>query len=478
MPIPKPKDNETQQEFVSRFMSNNEMEKEYPNNDQRLAVAFQKWRDRNKKDDSEELETKKYESINFKPTKQMAQAADKGLKMRKKQPPSNRGGTEVGLARARQLVNRQELSPDIVKRMYSFFSRHEVDKQSDSWKKGNSKGEQAWLLWGGDSGYAWSKRIVDKMNKEDSKKDGDILSIEYKSIEFEIKAIDEQGNFKGIASPYGNVDLGNDRVNKSINKRNANKKVVYLWQHDKENPIGKVKLIPTDTCMMIEGKLFLGKTDGTPNVPKAYVAYECMKNGVIKNSIGYKVMPNGAEYDSKGVRNLNDIDIKEVSAVTFPMNPKANITEVKEEGEKVDNIESKAMSMMDMMKVKDARQNMYKLMDAFNSSNRMAMQDPDMTAEQKINMIKQNAMLFATEYPKYAEMYINSMQGKDFDDEIETKAGMDMGMMQKGYTMVKEGYNMMNKAYNGMMKKKSSGDDFEFKSMLTSIDEKMKGSDF
>lgn len=96
----------------------------------------------------------------YKPTEAMASAARRGLKMRESQPPSNRGGTAVGLARARQLVNRENLSLDTVKRMYSFFSRHEVDKQSDSWKEGNSKGEQAWLLWGGDAGFSWSRRIV------------------------------------------------------------------------------------------------------------------------------------------------------------------------------------------------------------------------------------------------------------------------------------------------------------------------------
>ena len=430
------------------------------------------------KKSSDNIETKKYDNINFKPTNKMSQAAKRGLEMRKKQPPSNRGGTEVGLARARQLVNKETLSPDTVKRMYSFFSRHEVDKQSDSWKKGNSKGEQAWLLWGGDAGYAWSKRIVEQMDNEDNKKEGGDLALEYKAIEFEIKAIDEQGNFKGIASPYGNVDLGNDRVNNSINTRNANKEVVYLWQHDKKEPIGKVRLIPEDTCMMIEGKLFLGKTNGIVNVPNAYKAYECMKNGIIKNSIGYKVMPGGYEHDSKGVRNLNDIDIMEVSAVTFPMNEKANITEVKGEGEPLKNVETKAMSMMDMMKVRDYKDSMYKIMDAFNESNRMAMEDDSMTAQQKIDMIKQNAMMFATEYPKYAEMYITSMQGKDMDVELETKAGRDMDMMTKGYGMIKEGYTMMDKAYRMMNKGKKSDDSQEIKSMLKNISNKMmKGSE-
>lgn len=85
--------------------------------------------------------------------------------MRDEQPDSNKGMTPVGLARANQLINRENLSLETVKRMYSFFSQHEVDKQSESWKKGNSKGEQGWGGWGGNAGYAWSKKIVESLEE-------------------------------------------------------------------------------------------------------------------------------------------------------------------------------------------------------------------------------------------------------------------------------------------------------------------------
>ena len=111
----------------------------------------------------------KYDHIDFKPTESMAKAAQRGLDMRDKQSDSNKGMTGVGLARARQLISRETLSPETVKRMYSFFSRHEVDKQSESWKKGESKGEQAWLGWGGDAGFSWSKKIVKQMESADKK---------------------------------------------------------------------------------------------------------------------------------------------------------------------------------------------------------------------------------------------------------------------------------------------------------------------
>lgn len=100
----------------------------------------------------------------YKPTKEMANNAKRGLEMRDKQPKSNKGMTAVGLARANQLINREELSLETVKRMYSFFSRHEVDKKSKSWREGNSKAEQGWLGWGGDSGYRWSKSIIESLD--------------------------------------------------------------------------------------------------------------------------------------------------------------------------------------------------------------------------------------------------------------------------------------------------------------------------
>jgi hypothetical protein len=96
------------------------------------------------------------ESLDLKPTESMASNAARGLELRRK---FGRGGTAVGVARARDLSNRTELSPDTVLRMYSFFSRHEVDKQGKDWDNAErpSNGKIAWLLWGGDSGYSWAK---------------------------------------------------------------------------------------------------------------------------------------------------------------------------------------------------------------------------------------------------------------------------------------------------------------------------------
>lgn len=95
----------------------------------------------------------------FTPTLKMAANAKRGLRLRER---FNRGGTEVGVGRARQLAAREELGPADVKSMHSYFARHAVDKKTRSHQWGSSEdpsaGYIAWLLWGGDEGEAWAAR--------------------------------------------------------------------------------------------------------------------------------------------------------------------------------------------------------------------------------------------------------------------------------------------------------------------------------
>lgn len=142
---------------------------------------------------------KKYENINFTPPSSVAKAAARGLELRAKQTPSNRGGTAVGMARANQLKNRTKLSPSTVKRMYSFFSRHEVDKKGKGFRTGTpgypSKGVQAWLLWGGDAGFSWSRKVVNQMKRADTKKMSLVFAIEESKDETVRKQVVYAGRF-------------------------------------------------------------------------------------------------------------------------------------------------------------------------------------------------------------------------------------------------------------------------------------------
>jgi len=96
--------------------------------------------------------------INLKPTDGMRTEAQRYKDWKKE---GRAGGTQVAAVRATQILSGSELSPDVVVRMFSFFSRHEVDKKAEGFspsEKGYpSKGRVAWAAWGGDAGFSWSR---------------------------------------------------------------------------------------------------------------------------------------------------------------------------------------------------------------------------------------------------------------------------------------------------------------------------------
>lgn len=103
------------------------------------------------------------EKTGYKPTSGMQSAARRAIKL-KEQGKAKGAGTAVGWTRAGQLARGETLSLSTVKRMYSFFSRHEVDKKGKDWDNAEnpSNGKIMWLAWGGDAGYSWSRKIVER----------------------------------------------------------------------------------------------------------------------------------------------------------------------------------------------------------------------------------------------------------------------------------------------------------------------------
>ena len=114
------------------------------------------------------IELAKYDGIDFTPPEGAREAAKRALDVRETKPPSQRGMTPVGIARARDLQNGVKLSPDTVRRMKAFFDRHEVDKKGATFGE-QGKGWQAWNGWGGDAGYAWARKVVAQMESKDNK---------------------------------------------------------------------------------------------------------------------------------------------------------------------------------------------------------------------------------------------------------------------------------------------------------------------
>ena len=99
----------------------------------------------------------------YKPTSGMQSAARRAIKL-KEQGKAKGAGTAVGWTRAGQLARGEILSLSTVKRMYSYFSRHEVDKKGKDWDNAESpsNGKIMWLAWGGDAGFSWSRKIVER----------------------------------------------------------------------------------------------------------------------------------------------------------------------------------------------------------------------------------------------------------------------------------------------------------------------------
>jgi hypothetical protein len=98
----------------------------------------------------------------FVPNKEISSAAEHGLKLREE---FNKGGTDVGVKRAKQLVDQDYLSIKDIKSIYSYFARHTIDKKAKDFgnEKNPSKGYIAWLLWGGDACEKWVKKIHDEL---------------------------------------------------------------------------------------------------------------------------------------------------------------------------------------------------------------------------------------------------------------------------------------------------------------------------
>jgi hypothetical protein len=106
------------------------------------------------------------DDVDTAPTDGMVEEAERGLAWRREH---GRGGTAVGVARARDIAGRRNLSPDTVRRMASYFARHAVDKRGAGWSPGEdgypSAGRIAWALWGGDAGESWASKVTGQLDR-------------------------------------------------------------------------------------------------------------------------------------------------------------------------------------------------------------------------------------------------------------------------------------------------------------------------
>ena len=254
--------------------------------------------------------------IDLKPTDSMAAEAKRGLEWRKE---FNRGGTEVGVARARDLSNRKTLSPSTVKRMHSYFSRHEVDKQGQGFSPGEdgypSAGRIAWALWGGDPGQSWARKKAGQIAREEDKSMNKIFNL---TSVFKAQS-DDDGTIKiqGYAST-NDTDRAGDVIEKDAwlqgGLDNFKNNPILLFNHDYNSPIGKATgLEVTDRGLKIDG--IISKSAGK--------IADMVKEGILGAfSVGFRVKDADYIEETDGLR-IKDAELFEVSVVSVPANQSA-----------------------------------------------------------------------------------------------------------------------------------------------------------
>ena len=156
------------------------------------------------------------------------------------------------------------------------------------------------------------------------------MDTKHLDLSFEVKEITDEGKFEGYASTHYNVDRGGDRVEQGAFDRSLarykarNQMPKLLWQHDPSKVCGVWdEMYQDDNGLFVKGRLLketqLGKE-----------THVLMRAGAIDSmSIGYRTLDADFEGEDAETRVLKELDLMEVSIVTFPMNPEARVTAVK-----------------------------------------------------------------------------------------------------------------------------------------------------
>lgn len=253
------------------------------------------------------------------------------------------GVTEKTKREAR-LMSRGEISDDKVIRMRAWFERHESDLDSpaaDEFLDGESdvmtKGQVAWLLWGGDidkenkmRARDWAAKQVEAIREEEEESYQEKRSAEMQRLTkaFDLKASEESletGVFEGYASVFNNVDRVGDMVVKGAFKKTIedNNGIIKL-QYNHKDTIGIATIEEDDKGLKVKAAINL-------EVQRGREVHSLIKQGAIeKMSFAYDVLEEEkALKDGKQIFKLKELRVYEVSAVDFPANEAAEITAVK-----------------------------------------------------------------------------------------------------------------------------------------------------
>ena len=324
MPLIKPKDKETREDFISRCMADDKTTSEFPATDQRLAVCNTQYKNNKKKEN--------YSMNDIEKMGEAIKSLTDVISSKAKKPTDS----QDGYFKAEEDGYDNEASAETRAKEIGCVGTHTM-KDED--------GNTIYMPCLTHSEY---QELVDEKTygEEDKKpKKKPMKSIcvchddgicqcdtEIKKLTFhsEIKAESEKGIFTGYGSIFGNEDQGSDIMqkgafSKSLQNRPASK-VKMLYQHKTDEPIGVFTEIYEDNKgLFVKGQLAMGTQKGRE-------AYELLKMGALDGmSIGFRADPEKQGYNEnkRGVRTLKEVDLMEISLVTFPMNESALIETVK-----------------------------------------------------------------------------------------------------------------------------------------------------
>jgi HK97 family phage prohead protease len=305
-----------------------------------------------------------YDDIDFTPPAGVREEAARALAWRRE---FGRGGTEVGIARARDLSNGVTISPDTARRMVSYFARHEVDKQGEGFSPGEpgfpSNGRIAWGLWGGDPGQAWSAKLARQMDARDesaTNQRSNPMNIERRTllntaVSFPAIRVEKRSEevivdgapqrverdwCVGYASVFGllSLDLGDfveridSRAFDKVLARRGDDGVATraLWNHNSDYPLGRhpetLTLTPDEKGLRYEFPF-----------GRASYAQDLRFNiddGIVKgSSFGFVVAPGGERWSKEQGRNVRTVmeieALYDVSPTTYPAYPESDVAVAK-----------------------------------------------------------------------------------------------------------------------------------------------------
>lgn len=149
------------------------------------------------------------------------------------------------------------------------------------------------------------------------------------NVALEIKQITDSGEIEGYAATY-DIDLGLDRIEPgAFGTMRKKSRIPMLWQHANDEPIGVWNSFTEDKKgLFVKGSLNLSRDSGQADVPLAWKARALAKQGAVTGlSIGFFAIDFRFEGD---IRVLEKVDVIETSLATFPMNPQAQVVDVKD----------------------------------------------------------------------------------------------------------------------------------------------------